>query len=161
MLYRSSVKLTRRSVELNELSVELAGLSSELNGTSGEVPRPSRKVANPAEPELRSLGARTPRALLAAPSRTAFCALCWHEPLEHSRAPVFSARARKTAPEAGALPFRFGIQAEKAVGTPGRFGVVPGKSQFLGTGRTSLRHEPWRDQAGSLKPWGDAPIPTN
>jgi hypothetical protein len=60
--------------------------------------------------ELRSWGAHPPRVLLDAPRVQPLEWVTDTEVSEISTRPMFSARARKTAPVAGALPINFGIQ---------------------------------------------------
>jgi hypothetical protein len=55
-------------------------------------------------------GAHPPRVLLDAPRVQPLACATDTEVLEISMRPLFSARARKTAPEAGALPINFGVQ---------------------------------------------------
>ena len=55
-------------------------------------------------------GAPPPRVLLDAPRVQPLACATDTEVLEISMRPLFSARARKTAPEAGALPINFGIR---------------------------------------------------
>ena len=65
----------------------------------------------PFKTENRNWGAYPPRVLLDAPRVQPLACVTDTEISTH---PMFSARARKTAPEAGALPINFGIQVETA-----------------------------------------------
>src|ERR1035437_8306490 len=64
------------------------------------------------QPEFRSWGAHPPRVWLDAPRVQPLARVPDTELLKISMRPMFSARARKTAPEAGALPINFGGPVE-------------------------------------------------
>jgi hypothetical protein len=64
------------------------------------------------KPENRNWGTRPPRALPDAPARPAVARDADMDAWNFFVRSMFSARARKTAPEAGALPFDFGIRVQ-------------------------------------------------
>ena len=87
---------------------------------TGRKPPPSSMMLRCSRvyPDFRSWGARPPRALLVAPSRPASCGRVLAVNLWTTfGASGFSARARKTAPGAGALPFYFGIRVDSSPST--------------------------------------------
>ena len=69
---------------------------------------------NCVKPELRNWGAHPPRVLLDAPRVQSLAWVMDMEASEISTRPMFSARAQKTAPGAGALPINLGIQVKTA-----------------------------------------------
>ena len=75
-------------------------------------------------PELRNRGARPPRALPGVPSRPAVARDTGTDAWNFFVRPMFSARARKTAPEAGALPFDFGIRGNISATFPISFFLI-------------------------------------
>ena len=82
------------------------------------------------EPELRSWGAHPPRVLLDAPRVQLPAYETDTETREISMRRMLSARARKTAPEAGALPINFGVRVEQWLD-----GVDPSPPALLATAR--------------------------
>ena len=79
----------------------LANPSQFGNSLGGEAFQFSSRICYP---ELRSRGARPPRALLAAPSRRAFDVLHWNQRQEHLCAPVFSVGGAESSARGGRIP---------------------------------------------------------
>jgi hypothetical protein len=97
------------------LSVETTLLPQRREEATGRLVNthcPAGAEGDEAQPELRSWGAHPPRVLLDAPRVQPLACVPDTEVLEISMRPMFSARARKTAPEAGALPMNFGVRAQ-------------------------------------------------
>src|ERR1035438_4669587 len=109
--------MSQNHLNSRPLSVEKhcsrSGAKKQLGGLKYPLSRRSR--GDEAQPELRSWGAHPPRVLLDAPRVQPLACVTDTEASEIPTRPMFSARARKTAPEAGALPINFGVRVEDNV----------------------------------------------
>src|ERR1035441_6582903 len=123
----SQNRLTSRPLSV-EKHCSRSGAKKQPGGLKYPLSRRSR--GDEAQPELRSWGAHPPRVLLDAPRVQPLACVPDTEVLEISMRPMFSARARKTAPEAGALPSNFGVRVEsilerQKIGNDGRKKKIP------------------------------------
>jgi len=100
------------------------------------------------EPEFRSWGAHPPRVWLDAPSRPARCPFAAQGRLELFCACGFSARARKTAPGAGALPFYFGSRVE-----PNPQNRRTHQMTITSKNYANLVFRVWRESLGAFRFW--------